>query len=162
MNIHNLAWTVFLSILSIVGTMTHLQASDPIMGRNLSHAQRDESFQISLQKLIDKVKARGDLPYISVEGQLELIDSLAQFDLGQFLIERGGVNGLWIHYAITHPLKGRLTGLNNRGDVFSELEAFILDRAPITLPHSSDLLFLKGKFKRESLKSAPSLPFHQD
>lgn len=117
--------------------------------RNLSHEQRDGSFQTSLQKLIDKVKERGDLPHISVEKQLELIDSLSQFDFGRFLIERrGGLNGLWTHYAITHPLKGGITGLNNRGNPFNEMERFLLNRAPVALATQQRFLIFKTEIQK--------------
>jgi len=115
---------------------------------NLSHLEREESFEISLQKLRDKVVSRGDLPYVSVEKQLELIDQLTQFDLGKFLIERGGLNGFWIHYAHVHPVNGRITGLNNRGEPFTSLESFILDRAPVGLAAQEKYTIFKNEIQK--------------
>jgi len=119
--------------------------------RNLTHRQSEISLQAALENLIAKVKARGDLPYISVEKQIELIDQLSQFDLGRFFImANGGLNGYWTHYIVTHPLKGRLTGLNNRGEKFSSLETFILDKAPYALATQQRFEIFKKEIQKRA------------
>ncbi|MBI3236376.1 MAG: hypothetical protein HYZ48_01510 [Chlamydiales bacterium] len=97
---------------------------------NLSHEQRDSSLQAAIDSIVRKVKNRQNLPYVSVERQLELIDLLADFGLGRFLLERGGLNGYWTDYAIKHPSKGRLTGLNDENKPLNTLEDFLLNQAP--------------------------------
>ena len=93
---------------------------------NLSHAQRDSTFEEAVNRIVDKVKARGDLPYVSVARQLELITQLSEFDLGRFLLERGGLNGYWTHYLVTYPE-------NDRNLPSNVLEAFMLKQAPTAL-----------------------------
>lgn len=112
--------------------MNILKAQQP-SSQNLSHEQRELSFEAAKQTTTDKIQSRGDLPYVSVEKQLELLDQLSQFDLGKFLIERTGLTGFWTHYIVSHPLKGCLSGLNQNNMPFHPLEDFLLNRAPVCL-----------------------------
>ncbi|HEY2809937.1 MAG TPA: class I SAM-dependent methyltransferase [Rhabdochlamydiaceae bacterium] len=116
--------------------------------RNLSHEKREESFEKSLQKLLDKSKARGNLPHANVEKQWELINALSQFDLGRFLIQHGGLNGFWTHYVVMHPFQGRITGLNNRKEKLNELESFLLDRAPTALAMQQRFVIFKQEIQK--------------
>jgi SAM-dependent methyltransferase len=72
-------------------------------------------------------------PLISMQKKEDLLEQLAQFDFGRYLLQNQGINGYWTHYMLTHPWFGRNTKKNNRGDSFTELESFILDRAPTLL-----------------------------
>lgn len=107
--------------------MTHLHS------QNLSHEQRESSFDEAKQKIADKIVNRGDLPYVTVEKQLEYLELLSQFDLGRFLIERGGINGYWTHYIVSHPQQGRLTGLDSHNQPFHPLKNYMLNKAPVCL-----------------------------
>lgn len=102
----------FLVGILIMASMTALHSADTTNNKNLSHEQRDSSLQAAINNIVDKVKNRQNLPYVTVEKQLELINLPADFGLGRFLLERGGLNGYWTDYVIKHPGKGRLTGLN--------------------------------------------------
>lgn len=112
-------------------TMNILNSHEP--SQNLSHEQRESSFEAAKQSIVDKIQSRGDLVYISVNKQLELLEQISQFDLGKFLIERNGLNGFWTHHIISHPLKRRLSGLNSNNLPFHPLEDFLLNRAPTCL-----------------------------
>jgi SAM-dependent methyltransferase len=105
--------------------MTDVTKTEP-----LSHTISPESLDDCIQKISARIRLEGDKPYVTVTRQLELLEQLAQFDLGRFLLQNQGLNGYWTHYILTYPWFGRLTGLNNRGEQFSQLEKFILDRAP--------------------------------
>ncbi len=109
--------------------------------QNLSHAQRTPSFELSKQILLEKILNRGDLPYISVEKQLELLQGLSESKLGQFLIERGGLNGYWTHYVITHPE-------NNLKNPLNSLESFILERAPTSLATQERFQIFKSQIQK--------------
>jgi SAM-dependent methyltransferase len=87
----------------------------------------------ALDIITNRIKLRGDLPYVSIERQLELLTALGQFAFGRHLIQRGDLNGYWTHYAITHPQQGRLTGLNSENKPFTSIESFLLDSAPAAL-----------------------------
>jgi SAM-dependent methyltransferase len=116
---------------------------------NLTHQKlSDEPFEMIVERIRDKIRQRGDLPYIPAEKQLELLEALTQFDLGRFLIERGGLNGYWIDYAVMHPSRGRLTGLNNRGEPFEVIESFILDGAPIALATQQRFAIFKQEIQK--------------
>lgn len=93
-----------------------------MMAVNLSHGVREGA----LEKITQKIKERGDLPHTTVEKQLQLLEGLMQFGLGRFLVETGGLNGYWTHYVITYPQWKKDRSL-------TELESFILDRAPSCL-----------------------------
>lgn len=86
---------------------------------NITHLQRAPDFALAKQSLIDKAEERGDLPYASLDEQLKLIDELAGFELGRFLIQHGGLNGYWIQYIIDNE------------ESSNPLERYLLKEAPI-------------------------------
>lgn len=92
---------------------------------------------VDLGEVINNTKAtivaNDNTELASINEQLQLVDELAGFDFGRFLLQHHGINGYWTHYMLTHPWYGRKTDKNNRGDSFSKLEQFILDRSPIIL-----------------------------
>jgi SAM-dependent methyltransferase len=127
---------------------------------NLSHDQRNGSFEAAKQNLIDKIQTRGNLPHVSVEKQLDLLEQLSQFELGQFLIERAGLNGYWTHYTVSHPSTGRLTGLNQHHVPFHPLEELLLNRAPTSLATQERFAIFKTQISQHlhegcSLASIP-------
>lgn len=99
----------------------------------LSHQVSAETIEAVLQKITNRIESFGDKPYVTVKRQLELLKELSEFDFGRFLLQNQGVNGYWTHYMLTHPWFGRKSGKNNRGESFSPLEHFLLDRAPTML-----------------------------
>ncbi len=91
--------------------------------KNLSHEKTASSLDESMSLIREKVMKRGDLPHASVGRQLELLEQLAQFDLGRFLIQhQGGLNGFWTHYVIERPRPPA-----------TPLEDFLLNRSPVIL-----------------------------
>ena len=86
-----------------------------------------------VEGLKNSIALRGDLAYISVKQQLDILDDLSSFPLGRFFIERKGADGLWTDYIINHPQAGAVTGLNSEGLPFSPVEKFILEKSPLTL-----------------------------
>lgn len=124
-----------------------------LSSHNLSNEQRAATFETAKQGLIDKIQIRGDLPYATVEKQLDLVEQISQFELGKFLIERGGLNGYWTHYIITHPSKKRLNDLH-------PLEDYLLNRSPTCLATQQRFVHFKTliqKYIKEgsSLASVP-------
>lgn len=138
-----------------------LSMNTPLSAQNISHASKEESVQMAKQKLIDKIQNRGDLPYVSVGRQLELLEQLSETEFGNFLIVTGGLNGYWTQYAVSHPEKGRLTNLNSHGQPFHPLEAFILNSAPIALATQQRYAIFKTQIQKRiaegcSFASIPS------
>ncbi|WP_232220337.1 hypothetical protein [Legionella tunisiensis] len=99
----------------------------------ISHKVAEETLAIVVDKIATRIKQEGDKPYITVTEQLDLLNQLAEFDFGRFLLQNQGINGYWTHYMLYHPQIGRKSGKNNCGQPFTELEAFILDRSPLML-----------------------------
>ncbi len=99
----------------------------------ISHAIATQSIDIAIQDITARIKQQGDKPYVTVSYQLELLEQLSQFDFGRFLLLNRGINGYWTHYMLTHPWFGRKTRESAPGVPLTDLEAFILDKAPLML-----------------------------
>lgn len=123
---------ITLGILAMMTSTKAIHAAHSAEETNLSHAERN-TLAGAIKSIENKIKHRGDLSYISVVRQLQLLQALSEFELGRFLLQRGGLNGYWTNYVINHPKQGRLTGLNSENQPFPQLELFLLDQAPTCL-----------------------------
>jgi hypothetical protein len=119
-----------------------------IEGTNLSHERCEINFESGVQTIKAKIEQRGNLPYVSVERQLEILKELAQCDLGRFLLDRGGLNGYWTDYIVHYPERGRLTGLSSRGTPCNFIEGFMLNRAPFALAMQQRFQVFKREIQR--------------
>ncbi|MCL9683348.1 SAM-dependent methyltransferase [Legionella maioricensis] len=99
----------------------------------ISHSTSTQSVEVTVQKIAARIKKQGDKPYATVALQLKLLEQLTEFAFGRFLILNQGINGYWTHYMLTHPWFGRKTGESAPGVPLTELEVFILDKAPLML-----------------------------
>ncbi|HEY5235113.1 MAG TPA: class I SAM-dependent methyltransferase [Rhabdochlamydiaceae bacterium] len=95
---------------------------------NRSHAKTNPSFQEAVLQVKNRIKARGDLPHVSVQRQLELVDQLCEFPFGRHTLETKGANGFWTDYLISPPKN------QNPADL-STIENYILNRSLIILAH---------------------------
>lgn len=102
---------------------------------NLSHSKRNDSFEKVLELIKSKIILRGNLPHISVDYQLDIVGQLCDFPLGRFILERSGANGFWTDYMISHPQKGKISGVNIEGNPFTPMEDFFLNRCPVIIAH---------------------------
>lgn len=135
-------------ILLILGLMMNKIHSHEIASHNISHERNETTFEAAKQTIHDKILSRGDLPYLSVEKQLDLLEQLAQFELGRFLIERKGLNGFWTHYVITYPEKGKVSGLSSDNGSLHPLEKYLLDRTPVILATQERFKIFKGEIQK--------------
>jgi SAM-dependent methyltransferase len=100
----------------------------------LSHAFFQQGlYEERLKEVELKITARGDLPYASVEKQLQILKELTSFELGRSLIENQGLNAYYIDYVIKHPQGRKEKNLDLNEQPFSELESFMLNQAPVAL-----------------------------
>ena len=99
----------------------------------ISHTSETMEFKSAVEEARKRIERKGDQPHVTVQWQLELLEDLAQFDLGRFLIQNHGLNGYWTHYLCTHPRKGRLTGVGHDGKPLTEMERTFLDKFPSVL-----------------------------
>jgi len=87
--------------------------------RLLSHESTDEKIEAT----IEKVKARVQRLTPTVERQLMIVDQLANFPFGQFLLQNnGGWNGYWTDYVMEYPNKHKITGTDSQGRPLTSLE----------------------------------------
>lgn len=101
--------------------------------RILSHNSYPNELEEVLESIRIKIKQAGDKQYVSVARQLQILDELAAFELGRFMIQNRGWNGYWTHYVLTFPEKGRKTGLGHDGKPLTKIEDFLLNEAPNVL-----------------------------
>jgi SAM-dependent methyltransferase len=91
----------------------------------------------SLAATIAATKARisrsGVRPAAEVADLLRLVDELAGFPFGRFLLENRGWNGAWTDYVVTHPDGRRDTGIDSDGRPLTPLERQLLDSFPTVL-----------------------------
>ncbi|MDJ0519769.1 MAG: hypothetical protein QNJ74_27085 [Trichodesmium sp. MO_231.B1] len=96
--------------------------------RTLSHGNQNETIEETIERVKQRIIQSGDKPHITVARQLELLNELASFPLGQFLLQNRGVNGYWTDYVMEHQYRGRVTGIDAEGRILTELEKFLLDK----------------------------------
>lgn len=122
-------------------------------GDGLSPARR-------VAEIEERIRAEGDKPHVTVERQLRLLGELERFELGRFLLSHGGLNGYWTHYILTHPERGRLTGLGHDGRPLSFLEKTFLDRLPTVLATQQRFAIFRRVIQEEirSGKTLASIP----
>ncbi|PWC09477.1 SAM-dependent methyltransferase [Brenneria corticis] len=75
----------------------------------------------------DRLRQSGDLPAASVEQQLAILEELATFELGRFLLQHHGLNAYWTHHLVTY--RSDASDANFSG----QLEALIHQRLPSVL-----------------------------
>jgi len=100
--------------------------------RNLSHNSYSNELEEVLESIRIRIKQAGDKQYVSVARQLQILDELAAFEFGRFMIQNRGWNGYWTDYVLTFPEKGRKTGLGHDGTL-TKIEDFLLNEAPNVL-----------------------------
>ncbi|MGD1808428.1 class I SAM-dependent methyltransferase [Dapis sp. BLCC M126] len=96
--------------------------------RTLSHGNKNETIEETIERIKQRIIQSGDKPHVTVARQLELLNELASFPLGQFLLQNRGVNGYWTDYVMEHQYRGRITGIDAEGRILTELEKFLLDK----------------------------------
>ncbi|MGB8699921.1 MAG: class I SAM-dependent methyltransferase [Thermosynechococcaceae cyanobacterium] len=101
----------------------------------LSH-QNDHDIE-KLKYLIEEYKRKiieaGDKTHVTVEQQLQFIDKLLEFPLGEFILTNRGTNGYWTDYMIEHQYHNRFKGTDTEGRQLTPLEKIFLDRFPMVV-----------------------------
>lgn len=99
----------------------------------LSHGNQNETIEKTIERIKQRIIQTGDKPHVTVVRQLELLNELADFPLGQFLLQNGGFNGYWTDYVMEHQYQGKFTGIDAQSRTLTELEKFILEKNPRVL-----------------------------
>lgn len=120
----------------------------PLNDRLISHSVSSDAIEETIKKVSEKIHKQRDQPGATVAEKLNFLNQLANFDFGRFVLQHQGVNAYWTHYMLTHPWFGKKTGKNNRGESFSWMEDFLLNRAPLLLATQERFeIFLKENQK---------------
>jgi SAM-dependent methyltransferase len=93
------------------------------------HATPEQDHEELLRSVRERLRLAGDMPGATVAQQLELLDELADFELGRFLLANRGLNAYWTHQMVTYPRQGDtapMTALERR--VVEQLPAVLATR----------------------------------
>ncbi len=122
---------------------------------NRTHLKKSKSLSQAIKNLKQAILNRGDLPHVSIEKQLAIIDDLSSFSLGHFFLERRGANGFWTDYIINFP-----ETKNSENKKLSPVEDFIINRCPLTIATRERFKIFQNcikKFLKNNMKLA-SIP----
>jgi len=116
-----------------IGLLNTITVSHNNRKRYIYHGNQNETIEETIEKVKQRIIEIGDKPHVNVARQLEVLDELAGFPLGQFFLQNRGLNGYWTDYVMEHQNTGRVTGTDAEGRSLTKLEKFILDKNPGTL-----------------------------
>ncbi len=112
----------------------------------MSEPQFSSTFQIALTNLRRRIIQRGDLTHTSVRDLLSYVEALAQFPLGQLLVEKNSIDAFWTDFIMT----------NTEQKECCDIENFILYRSPFTIAWR-ELLQNFQKITQENLEDGMTL-----
>lgn len=97
------------------------QRADRAPSALISHGgEAGRRFEDALSAVRARIEAAGPMPGATVEQQLALLDELAGFELGRFLIEHRGLNAYWTHQIVTYRSDVARAG-GASGDLYSRI-----------------------------------------
>ncbi|MEM7402878.1 MAG: class I SAM-dependent methyltransferase [Myxococcota bacterium] len=99
----------------------------------LSHTLQQPSADVHevVTQLCKKIRQQGDHPYATVQQQIDMVQQLAQFGIGQYLLLHRGLNAHWSRYLkLLYPEKYRALGTNIDGEPFTPMESWYLNTPP--------------------------------
>jgi SAM-dependent methyltransferase len=64
------------------------------------------SLDARLIKIRERLRLAGEIPGVTVDQQLDLLDELAQTEVGRFLLVNRGLNAFWTHRVVTYEAFG--------------------------------------------------------
>jgi SAM-dependent methyltransferase len=99
----------------------------------LSHNSENEDINQTVARLKSKIGQSLSKTSVTIEEQVDLIDQLAEFPLGIFLLQNRGTDGFWTDYMIQHQYEGRLSGRDPEGRKLTDFEKFLLDKFPLVV-----------------------------
>ncbi|MDF3046898.1 MAG: SAM-dependent methyltransferase [Candidatus Midichloriaceae bacterium] len=135
------------------------QTKPRIQQGNITHKYYEE-YDAAFNDLKQKILKNTNKSQVSAIERMQILDDLDKFELGRFLIQYRGLNGVWSRYITLHPQNGRLTGLSSDGAPLQKFERWILDRCPIVIA-TQERFFIFQKLLQSVVKNgliAASLP----
>ena len=116
-----------------------------LMEANITHS-KESDVQTALDELKHVIVSRGDLSHASIEAQVRVLEELAAFPLGQFILLHRSANGFWTDYMINY--KGH--------ELANSVEEFILTKSPVVLAHRERFTIFQ-RILQENLKEGVRL-----
>lgn len=105
-----------------------LRPGPPSHNRLLSHGTAPgNGLADRLQFIKARIRQAGDLPGVTVDQQISLLEELSTFELGRFLLENRGLDAYWTHQLVACP-QGAASILP-----ISDLEYRIREKIPMVL-----------------------------
>src|SRR5262245_6003659 len=90
----------------------------------LSHGQIP-SFEAGFEEISTRLKAQSTSPK-DLQMKLKILEELASFSLGRFLIQNRGLNGFWTHWVCTYSKwKGSQTLKPLEEEILEKMPAFV-------------------------------------
>lgn len=93
--------------------------------RLISHEALQQDHEALLDAARQRLRLAGDMPGATVAQQLELLDRLAEFELGRFLLANRGLNAEWTHRMVTYA--------PDDGTAMTALERRVVEQLPAVL-----------------------------
>lgn len=107
------------------------ESGQPSSSALLSHSHQHEISDDNLDSLLaaerDRIRQSDPFPGAAIEQQIAILEELATFELGRFLLKHRGLNAYWTHHLVTH-----------RNDApgphfYGQLEALLYEQLPSVL-----------------------------
>lgn len=107
-----------------------------------THQIFSSDFQHVYNQCRTRLISEGEKSLSTLKEQLDILDQLAEFPLGRFIIENKGLNGYWTDFTLRPPKNAATT----------PLEKFYLERAPSTLA-TRESFYISQAIMQENLKN---------
>jgi SAM-dependent methyltransferase len=128
--------------------------SDPAeTNRLISHSIAPLAVAQLIKEKTAQILHAGDLPHVTAQRQIEILNQLGEFDFGRFLLQNKGINGYWTHYMLTYPRQNSPVTAN-------PIEKFLLERAPTILATQErfDLFLRENQLAVANNRQLASIP----
>ena len=94
----------------------------------ITHAVEPPDLEAVVSAARARIVAAGDLPHVTVDEQLALLEGLTEFPMGRFMLVNRGWNGWFTGFAVVyHPTVGREKGADESGRPYTALERRMLE-----------------------------------
>jgi SAM-dependent methyltransferase len=111
-----------------------MTTQEDLESKTLSHSNdNDIDKSVCIENYKRRILDVGDKEHVTVDEQLQLIDKLGEFPLGEFILQNRGTNGYWTDYMIEHQYRNRFNGTDADGRQLTQLEKIFLDRFPLVI-----------------------------
>jgi hypothetical protein len=107
-----------------------------------THQIFSSDFQHVYAQCRSRLISEGEKSLSTLKEQLDILDQLAEFPLGRFILENKGLNGYWTDYTLRPP----------KNVAFSPLEKFYLEKAPSVIA-SRESYAISQVIMQENLKN---------